>query len=80
MSFLRVMNDQRPSETNAFSSSNPGMAETGVAGSMAAGAFAACMGASLQTIEQAAEIGIEHNLGLTVRLKITSTFYLLTSS
>ncbi|PTB65187.1 serine dehydratase [Trichoderma citrinoviride] len=41
------------------------MAEVGVACSMAAGAFAACMGASPQTIEQAAEIGIEHNLGLT---------------
>lgn len=42
------------------------MAEVGVACSMAAGAFAACMGASPKTIEQAAEIGIEHNLGLTV--------------
>lgn len=42
------------------------MAEVGVACSMAAGAFAACMGASPETIEQAAEIGIEHNLGLTV--------------
>ncbi|KAH6603208.1 hypothetical protein Trco_007983 [Trichoderma cornu-damae] len=41
------------------------MAEVGVACSMAAGAFAACMGASPQAIEQAAEIGIEHNLGLT---------------
>lgn len=41
------------------------MAEVGVACSMAAGAFAACMGASPRTIEQAAEIGIEHNLGLT---------------
>ncbi|KAG6364009.1 hypothetical protein INS49_009112 [Diaporthe citri] len=41
------------------------MAEVGVACSMAAGAFAACMGASPDTIEQAAEIGIEHNLGLT---------------
>ncbi|EHK19924.1 uncharacterized protein TRIVIDRAFT_11665 [Trichoderma virens Gv29-8] len=41
------------------------MAEVGVACSMAAGAFAACMGASPQKIEQAAEIGIEHNLGLT---------------
>lgn len=41
------------------------MAEVGVACSMAAGAFAACMGAGLETIEQAAEIGIEHNLGLT---------------
>lgn len=41
------------------------MAEVGVACSMAAGAFAACMGANPETIEQAAEIGIEHNLGLT---------------
>ncbi|KIW18019.1 L-serine ammonia-lyase [Exophiala spinifera] len=41
------------------------MAEVGVACSMAAGAFAACMGAKPETIEQAAEIGIEHNLGLT---------------
>lgn len=41
------------------------MAEVGVACSMAAGAFAACMGATPEVIEQAAEIGIEHNLGLT---------------
>lgn len=41
------------------------MAEVGVACSMAAGAFAACMGARPETVEQAAEIGIEHNLGLT---------------
>lgn len=41
------------------------MAEVGVACSMAAGAFAACMGAGPETVEQAAEIGIEHNLGLT---------------
>jgi L-serine deaminase len=41
------------------------MAEVGVACSMAAGAFAACMGAMPEVIEQAAEIGIEHNLGLT---------------
>ncbi|KAE8189469.1 hypothetical protein CF328_g6273 [Tilletia controversa] len=41
------------------------MAEVGVACSMAAAAFAACMGASPAIIEQAAEIGIEHNLGLT---------------
>lgn len=41
------------------------MAEVGVACSMAAGAYAACMGAAPETIEQAAEIGIEHNLGLT---------------
>lgn len=41
------------------------MAEVGVACSMAAAGFAACMGAPPETIEQAAEIGIEHNLGLT---------------
>lgn len=41
------------------------MAEVGVACSMAAGAYAACMGAGPEAIEQAAEIGIEHNLGLT---------------
>lgn len=41
------------------------MAEVGVACSMAAAAYAACMGAGPETIEQAAEIGIEHNLGLT---------------
>ncbi|KAM0328788.1 hypothetical protein ACHAQA_005202 [Verticillium albo-atrum] len=41
------------------------MAEVGVACSMAAAGFAACMGGSPHTIEQAAEIGIEHNLGLT---------------
>jgi hypothetical protein len=40
-------------------------AEVGVACSMAAGAFAACMGASPGVVLQAAEIGIEHNLGLT---------------
>lgn len=40
-------------------------AEVGVACSMAAGAFAACMGASPEVVLQAAEIGIEHNLGLT---------------
>lgn len=32
---------------------------------MAAAGFAACMGASPETVLQAAEIGIEHNLGLT---------------
>ncbi|KAE8212726.1 hypothetical protein CF327_g3653 [Tilletia walkeri] len=41
------------------------MAEVGVACSMAAAGFAACMGASPAVVEQAAEIGIEHNLGLT---------------
>ncbi|KAG8748385.1 hypothetical protein FRC10_005932 [Ceratobasidium sp. 414] len=40
-------------------------AEVGVACSMAAAGFAACMGASPEIITQAAEIGIEHNLGLT---------------
>ncbi|KAF7316429.1 DUF1253-domain-containing protein [Mycena indigotica] len=40
-------------------------AEVGVACSMAAAGFAACMGASPATVLQAAEIGIEHNLGLT---------------
>lgn len=32
---------------------------------MASAGFAACMGASPQIVLQAAEIGIEHNLGLT---------------
>ncbi|KAF7430604.1 hypothetical protein PC9H_006312 [Pleurotus ostreatus] len=40
-------------------------AEVGVACSMASAGFAACMGASPETVLQAAEIGIEHNLGLT---------------
>ncbi|KAH7873044.1 serine dehydratase alpha chain-domain-containing protein [Lentinula edodes] len=40
-------------------------AEVGVACSMAAGGFAACMVSSPETVLQAAEIGIEHNLGLT---------------
>ncbi|KAF8343428.1 serine dehydratase alpha chain-domain-containing protein [Amanita rubescens] len=40
-------------------------AEVGVACSMASAGFAACMGASPEIILQAAEIGIEHNLGLT---------------
>ncbi|KAF8318724.1 L-serine ammonia-lyase [Clavulina sp. PMI_390] len=40
-------------------------AEVGVACSMAAAGFSACMGASPEIILQAAEIGIEHNLGLT---------------
>ncbi|MBR9825378.1 MAG: L-serine ammonia-lyase [Alphaproteobacteria bacterium] len=39
--------------------------EVGVACSMAAGALAAAMGASNHQIEDAAEIGMEHNLGLT---------------
>lgn len=40
-------------------------AEVGVACSMAAGAFAAVLGASPAVILQSAEVGIEHNLGLT---------------
>ena len=39
--------------------------EIGVACSMAAGALTAVMGGSNQQIENAAEIGMEHNLGLT---------------
>ncbi|KAG9003557.1 hypothetical protein FRB93_010975 [Tulasnella sp. JGI-2019a] len=41
------------------------MAEVGVACAMAAAGFAATMGASPRIITQAAEIGIEHSLGLT---------------
>ena len=39
--------------------------EVGVACSMAAGALAAVLGASPRQVENAAEIGMEHNLGLT---------------
>jgi len=39
--------------------------EVGVACSMAAGALAAVLGGSIWQIENAAEIGMEHNLGLT---------------
>lgn len=39
--------------------------EVGVACSMAAAGLAACMGGSVEQIENAAEIGMEHNLGLT---------------
>jgi L-serine dehydratase len=39
--------------------------EVGVACSMAAGALAATLGGTPQQVENAAEIGIEHNLGLT---------------
>lgn len=39
--------------------------EVGVACSMAAGGLAAALGASTAQIENAAEIGMEHNLGLT---------------
>ncbi len=41
------------------------MGEVGVACSMAAGGLAAVLGGSNEQIENAAEIGIEHNLGLT---------------
>ncbi|ORX37449.1 serine dehydratase alpha chain-domain-containing protein [Kockovaella imperatae] len=41
------------------------MAEVGVACSMAASGIAACLGAEPEVVLQAAEIGIEHNLGLT---------------
>ncbi len=39
--------------------------EVGVACSMAAGALTEVMGGSINQVEQAAEIGMEHNLGLT---------------
>ena len=39
--------------------------EVGVACSMAAGALAEIMGGSVSAVENAAEIGMEHNLGLT---------------
>jgi L-serine dehydratase len=39
--------------------------EVGVACSMAAGALAAVQGGTPQQVENAAEIGMEHNLGLT---------------
>ena len=39
--------------------------EVGVAGSMAAGGLVAAMGGSNAQVENAAEIGMEHNLGLT---------------
>ena len=39
--------------------------EVGVASSMAAGALAAVMGGTPEQVEHAAEIGMEHNLGLT---------------
>lgn len=39
--------------------------EVGVACSMAAGGLAACMSGTIEQIENAAEIGMEHNLGLT---------------
>ncbi|MDX1808397.1 MAG: L-serine ammonia-lyase [Sulfurospirillaceae bacterium] len=39
--------------------------EVGVACSMAAGALAEAMGGSVEQVENAAEIGMEHNLGLT---------------
>lgn len=39
--------------------------EVGVACSMAAGGLTAALGGSMQQVENAAEIGMEHNLGLT---------------
>lgn len=39
--------------------------EVGVACSMAAGGLTAAMGGSMSQVENAAEIGMEHNLGLT---------------
>ncbi len=42
-----------------------GQGEVGVACSMAAGALAAIQGGSIWQVENAAEIGMEHNLGLT---------------
>ena len=39
--------------------------EVGVACSMAAGGLTAAMGGSVEQVENAAEIGMEHNLGLT---------------
>ncbi len=39
--------------------------EVGVAGSMAAGALAEVLGGTPEQVENAAEIGMEHNLGLT---------------
>uniref|UniRef100_A0A7S1C4H3 Serine dehydratase-like alpha subunit domain-containing protein n=1 Tax=Bicosoecida sp. CB-2014 TaxID=1486930 RepID=A0A7S1C4H3_9STRA len=39
--------------------------EVGVACSMAAGALAAVQGGTVEQVESAAEIGMEHNLGLT---------------
>lgn len=39
--------------------------EVGVACSMASAGFAAVMGGTVQQVENAAEIGMEHNLGLT---------------
>lgn len=39
--------------------------EVGVASSMAAGAFAALLGGSIQQVENAAEIAMEHHLGMT---------------
>lgn len=39
--------------------------EVGVACSMAAGAYAAVLGGNIHQVENAAEIGMEHNLGMT---------------
>lgn len=53
-------------ETASISGAEVGcQGEVGVACSMAAGALAAVLGGSPQQVENAAEIGMEHNLGLT---------------
>ncbi len=53
-------------EGASFSAAEMGcQGEVGVACSMAAGGLAAALGASNAQIENAAEIGMEHNLGLT---------------
>lgn len=50
----------------SFAASEVGcQGEVGVACSMAAGGFVAAMGGTNEQIEMAAEIGMEHNLGLT---------------
>jgi L-serine dehydratase len=50
----------------SFSAAEMGcQGEVGVACSMAAGGLAACLGGTMEQIENAAEIGMEHNLGLT---------------
>lgn len=43
------------------------MAEVGVASSMAAAGFCAIMGGTPEQVERAAEIAIEHSLGLCAR-------------
>ena len=41
------------------------MAEIGVATSMAAAGLTSCLGGTVKQVLMAAEIGLEHNLGLT---------------